>query len=273
MKKTISVVAVVRNDNYGLHLEDRLIGFFNSIRECIYNIELVLVEWNPPTDRKSFYEEFYHIIPNNKKLKIITVLNDTHKKIEHNQYFNVFEYWAKNVGARNASNDYVLFTNPDNIFTKELWDELFLNLSPEHFIRAVRADFFYQKLDYKNLTVSEIVNTLPIMAIHNHSVPNERFFGNAAGDFLCTSKESVFKIKGYDEYSTFSHIDAMILDKLGNTGLNQKLFNNYTYHIDHYRPNNNTADIYNLYTVDINGYVYKDDWGLLNENIIIKNYN
>ena len=68
MGKKLSVIGVVRNDNYGLHLRERLIGFFKSIQECKYDIELVLTEWNPPSDKKSFYDEYKDIIPINETI-------------------------------------------------------------------------------------------------------------------------------------------------------------------------------------------------------------
>ena len=47
--KKISIICVVRNDNYGLHQADRTIGFLKSLNEIPNkdSYEIILVEWNP----------------------------------------------------------------------------------------------------------------------------------------------------------------------------------------------------------------------------------
>jgi len=270
MNKKLSVIGVVRNDNYGMYLRERLTGFFKSIQECKYDIELVLTEWNPPSSEKSFYDEFKDIIPTNKDVKIITVSNEIHNRIQNSNLFPVFEYWAKNVAARHSSGDYLLFTNPDNIFVENLWDQIFDNLDDDHFLRAARSDVNYANIDFKNLNVNEIVSLLPHKITHSYDNSGELFY-NASGDFLCVSKNKFSEVCCYDELTTYSHIDSFALNKLNRHGIRQKVLNEVTYHIDHSRPHLNTMRTYGLETSESNKNTYKENWGLLGEELEIKN--
>jgi hypothetical protein len=265
----LSVVVVVRNDNYGLYLQDRLTCFFKSIQECPFDLELVLVEWNPPKENKSFFEEFESILPTNKIIKIITVPNEIHSKLPNSNHFPVFEYIGKNCGGRHSSGEYILFTNPDNIITPNLWVETFNTLSPERFLRASRCDIFYNSdIDYNKYSLDEIILNSTIKNKYNYV---EGLFGEASGDFLCIRAEDFYRVKGYDEGFTYSHFDSAFLNKLSYHQINQIVLNNSTYHIDHARPNLEKANSLNLMTGNVD-HTYNDDWGLLNEQIKIQKY-
>jgi len=267
---TLSVVVVVRNDNYGLYLRDRLNCFFKSIQNCPYNLELILVEWNPPSENKTFYEEFKTILPTNCNIKIVTVSNNTHIKLPNSNHFPVFEFIAKNCGARHCSGEYILFTNPDNIFNQNIWKETFESLSPEFFLRAPRHDLFHNEIiDYETSTIDEILSKSVIK--YQAGYNGEGLFDYASGDFLCVKREIFYTIKGYDEKYTYSYFDGMILKKLSNFKIIQKVLNNCTHHIDHSRPNLSLAQSLNLMTDYWDTeHTYNDDWGLLNENIKIQ---
>jgi hypothetical protein len=272
MNKKLSVIGVVRNDEYGMYLRERLTGFFKSIQECKYDIELVLIEWNPPSFRQSFYDEYKDIIPTNKKIKIVTVPNEIHNKIKNSELFPVFEYLGKNVGARHSSGDYILFTNPDNIFVESLWDQIFDNLDNVYFLRAARSDVNYVNIDFKNLNVNEIVSLLPHKITHSYDNSGNLFY-NASGDFLCVSKNKFSEVCCYDELLTYSHIDSFALNKLNKHGMKQKVLNEVTYHIDHLRPHLRTMNRYGLETSEYAPHTYNKNWGLLGEELKIKEYN
>jgi len=262
----LSVVAVVRNDNYGLYFQDRLTCFFKSIQECPFDLELVLVEWNPPQENKSFFEEFKSILSTNKITKIITVSNEIHNKLPNSNHFPVFEYIGKNCGGRHSSGEYILFTNPDNILTSDLWIETFNALSPECFLRAPRCDVFHNNnINYNVLSLNEIILNSAIKNKYNYT---GGLFGEASGDFLCVMAKDFHRVKGYDEGFTYSHFDSAFLNKLSHHQIHQVVLDNSTYHIDHSRPNLEKANNLNLMTKSVN-HTYHDNWGLLDELIEI----
>jgi hypothetical protein len=271
MNKKLSVIGVVRNDDYGMYLKERLTCFFKSIQECEYDIELVLTEWNPPSDRKSFYEEYKNILPTNKKIKIVTVSNEIHNSLQNSHLFPVFEYLGKNVAARHSTGDYLLFTNPDNIFVKDLWDEIFENLDDTHFLRAARSDIFFKYINFEDLNVQEILKKLPTKETHWYNNSGE-LFGNASGDFLCVEKNNFLKICGYDELYTYSHIDSLGLFKLRKSGIKQKVLSNVTYHIDHLRPHILTMVANNVETKGRIKHTFNDNWGLSDKDLEISEY-
>jgi len=265
----LSVVVVIRNDNYGLYFQDRLVCFFKSIQECPFDLELILVEWNPPQENKSFFEEYKSILPTNKIIKIITIPNQIHNKLPNSTHFPVFEYIGKNCGGRHSSGEYILFTNPDNILPHHLWIETFNNLSPECFLRAPRYDIFHNDvINYYDSTLDEIILKSDIKNKYTYT---EGLFGEASGDFLCVKAEDFYKVKGYDEGFTYSHFDSAFLRKLTHHQIHQTVLNNCTYHIDHSRPNLEKANNLNLMTRSVD-HTYHDDWGLVNELIEINLY-
>jgi hypothetical protein len=251
-----------------MYLKERLICFFKSIENCNESIELVMVEWNPPQNSKSFLDEFGIFFPKNKKIKIVTVPNIVHSKIKNNEHFPVFEYIAKNCGARHSSGEYILFTNPDNIFIGELWDELFSSIDSELFLRAGRCDIEHGVIEYESLPIDEILIKSKIL---NKYTYNDGLFYEASGDFLCISKENFYKAKGYEEIDTYSHIDSLFLDKINQLGVKQKVLSNYTYHIEHSRPNLLNAINLGLVTnYNKINFSNDDNWGLKNEKLNIE---
>lgn len=280
--KKLSVIAVVRNDNYGVYLNDRLICFFKSIEMCPYDIDLILVEWNPPANTKSFYDEYKDILPKNKTIKIITVPNELHEGIKNSNHFNVFEYYAKNCGLRHVETEYVLFTNPDNIFVESVWHDIHNNLTPQTYLRIHRADLLHKNIEFKNMSVQEIISSLTYFRIHEW-IPNlsaddillgnypeeQPIFENASGDFICAKTSECIDFGGFDEASTYSHFDSWFVRKLWHNQSNQIVLKGLIYHIHHQRPNIETAEKKNLYTsLHYSEHKNPSDWGLLNKTLI-----
>lgn len=211
------------------------------------DVEIILVDWNPPENKPSFNESLI-LEKSELDVKVIQVSNEIHQTIENSDKMPIFEYLAKNVGIRRAKGEFVLSTNPDIIFSVELTNYFkTMDLRNECFYRIDRYDlsdeiptsFSYTKknnfskknvsrirkkdfIRYKNF--GERVNHLlynrlkqPKRILHNLShmykktIQVESIYDlhlRASGDFLLMSKNNWFKIKGYPELNTYSHLDG-----------------------------------------------------------------
>jgi len=120
----LSIVATSRNDNHGGYLTHRMQHFVNGlVAQCKRHglrAELVLVEWNPPADRRPLAEELAW--PEDCgpcDIRIITVPREVHARIPHGDKLPLFQMIAKNVGIRRARGQFVLATNIDILFSNE----------------------------------------------------------------------------------------------------------------------------------------------------------
>lgn len=147
MKKPyISFIAASRNDNHGGSLNRRMQIFIDAlIEQCDrhqLDAELILVEWNPPAERKSLAEEMRW--PKSKghcDVRIVTVPPEIHARHRHAESLPLFQMIAKNVGIRRARGEYIVCTNIDIIFSDELMAFLAKRqLTPDKVYRSLRVD-------------------------------------------------------------------------------------------------------------------------------------
>lgn len=124
----VSIVIAGRNDDYGDKFLPTLNRFIKHLDYQLQHhqfnlIELVVVEWNPLPKKPLLHKVLTPA--KNFVIRIITVPADVHKAIP-NDAPPVLEFWAKNVGSRRARGQFILATNPDIIFSKEIIDKIAL---------------------------------------------------------------------------------------------------------------------------------------------------
>src|SRR5215472_8189849 len=141
----LSVVATTRNDNHGGDLTRRTQAFIDGLAAQATRhrvpIELVMVEWNPPPDRRSLAEEmrwpkstpFY-------RSRIITVPADVHATLDPEFRLPLYQMIGKNVGIRRARAPFILATNVDLLFSDALFQEFSRGVKPDRLYRADRCD-------------------------------------------------------------------------------------------------------------------------------------
>jgi len=143
----LSFVVAARNDNYGGDFKHRMQVFVNvlagwALRHEL-NAELIIVEWNPPSDRLSLKEQIEW--PANLgplRVRLVEVPHAVHARLPNSGRLPLFEYIAKNVGIRRAQGSYILATNPDLVYSGELVGWLAARrLSPGKYYRIDRYDF------------------------------------------------------------------------------------------------------------------------------------
>jgi hypothetical protein len=145
-KNYLSIVVTSRNDNHGGNLMHRTQLFINGLLEQCrrhrIRAELIMVEWNPPTDRPRLKEALSW--PKEKGLcdvRIIEVPPEIHRRFKHSDRLPLFQMIAKNVGIRRARGSFVLATNIDILFSDEMMDFLASKrLRPKRMYRVDRYD-------------------------------------------------------------------------------------------------------------------------------------
>lgn len=282
----ISIICVSRNDNYGMHQDARTRVFLNGLNQIpnkeLY--ELIFVDWNQVPDSVSFYEQYKELFPKDLRTKIVTVPQEVHKSLVGSSVSKVLEYHGKNVGARNSSGSYLIFTNPDNFFFPELWKHVEENISDEFFLRLCRYDVripYIGNIDVDTINGRALIeNPLHFYSAPNYSIQKpfeylelEKGFEweinheGASGDFLGVSKKNFEKINGYVEHYTYGGFDGIILRELVREGVKQFILPTFSIHIDHSRE----RVIGSRPTEMDASFVKSDDWGLLNnQNIFVQ---
>lgn len=141
----LSVVATSRNDNHGGSLTRRMQhfvdGFVAQCKRHHLRAELIIVEWNPPEDRKPLAEELKwpeHLGP--CEIRIITVPPEIHRTFRHHEKLPLFQMIAKNVGIRRARGKFILATNIDILFSDEVVRLMRDSLRSGRLYRAPRCD-------------------------------------------------------------------------------------------------------------------------------------
>jgi hypothetical protein len=124
----LSVVATARNDDHGGDLLHRMQLFVNGlVSQCErhrLHAELVLVEWNPPSERPHLAHSL--IWPESERcaIRVIQVPGDVHSRFAHSDRLPLFQMIAKNVGIRRARGQFILATNVDVLFSHKLMEFL-----------------------------------------------------------------------------------------------------------------------------------------------------
>jgi hypothetical protein len=202
----LSVVVAARNDNYGdsqfdgiYDLEFKPLTNLERIRYCLKNnsavlnsvfendFEIILIDWCPINEKYLFLDEelnqlnLMHIVVEKSAVKS--------RKLNPNSFY---EYFAKNVGLRKASGDYILVMNSDGFFDEEFAQELKSQISTlsSNYLRP------YSRIDVSEVEPIKIENEGK--TILPGTLEGE-IGGAAAGDFLLAHAKLWSKAEGFNE--------------------------------------------------------------------------
>lgn len=121
----LSLVVTARNDDHGGNLLGRMQLFVSGwiTQACRHNLasELIIVEWNPPSDRSRLRESLQW--PESFgpcEVRFIEVPAELHQRYQHAEALPLYQMIAKNVGIRRARGRFILATNIDILFSNEL---------------------------------------------------------------------------------------------------------------------------------------------------------
>jgi len=265
----ITIITTGRDDDYGQGFLDRLkksiLTNIQYLEKNKIDYEYIVAEWNPVKNFISQNEDFVEMFKNERLKNVIAMPTVSEKEGLSREVF--FEYFAKNLGARMASNDMLLFLNSDIIVSENCFDKI-INLCKDknnknHFYRARYRGQYDNNL-----------NLITVEDCHYPRNPDSIICGYCSGDFLLVHKEIFYNVaKGYDETNSNhrksfqSGMDGEILWNLHKNNITLEFIEEKYFHINHGHPNK----VDGFYNTD--GYVNKDNWGFIdyNKNIIKPN--
>ncbi|KAI9488275.1 hypothetical protein BDB00DRAFT_772861 [Zychaea mexicana] len=225
----LSIVIVTRMDDYAGNQHHRLQNFIDSAyllaEHTREKIELLVVEWNPPKDRRRFLDAFRFRRSEHLTYRIITVPDKIHEALPNRGDAPLHEFEGKNVGIRFARGEFVVCTNQDDI-----WSHNFHNAIKS---RAFKKDIIYlQRQDRHNIheNLPPTIVNLPAMPDDDmlymacqlneqdwgkYQLPDEAEvtpdnllrLGDQAGDFTMAHRDTWKKAKGYRESGGVAWVD------------------------------------------------------------------
>jgi hypothetical protein len=200
--RKLSVVCGGRNDSYAGNFKERMMAAVErNQREAgqrRMQVEWIFVEWNPTSDDYLSYDLA------RRAFRCYVVSPEIHKatvgpRVADRMTF--MQFFAKNVGIRRATGDWILVTNADCVFDENVWDFVSKRkLCPEVVYRAERCDidcsYFDKPFEAMRRNISR-----------RHSTAGGRHFTQGSGDFVLFSSRHLV---GYDERINFSdaHVDG-----------------------------------------------------------------
>jgi len=151
----------------------------------------------------------------------------------------MYEYLAKNVGARRARAPWLLICNPDSVISSEIVEFISRQqLEPTHFYRAYRVAG--RELKPRSVPPSEILaevaSTLPVFVGGTTFLTDtSQAYIHESGDFLLVSREDFEAVGGCPEAPFNTHLDSMTMLKLASLrrGVFQSILAYPIYHQPH----------------------------------------
>lgn len=232
MKPYLSIVMGI-GGQYSSDLHNRLMTSTRHTIACaeMYNVsmELIIVCWNMPRVKVGWVEQ---LPKTDIRIRVIDT-EDAHDQVPNPYGFKYFEWYPKNIGIRRAQGEFVLSTNPDDIFSPNLFS-YFKQRRLEHnyYYRADRYDYRDDEIYAvcRNDGVYWPGNPLPPASGKTHFC--------ASGDFTLMSSHDWFKIHGNPEVAYNHTVDGQTLHIANWMGLRQCILPYPIFHPDHVRTLN-----------------------------------
>ncbi|CAO3599688.1 unnamed protein product [Absidia cylindrospora] len=208
----LSIVVVTRMDDYAGDQHHRLQNFIDSAyllaEKTREKIELLIVEWNPPDDRRGVIDAFRFRRSDYLTNRIITVSKKLHQVLPNRGNSPLHEFEGKNVGIRFARGEFVVCTNQDDI-----WSHNFHN--------AIQSRVFEKGIIYlQHQDVHNIHDTLPPSIVQVPPFADDTILYNSCrlgnqewGQFsmpapLDVTRSNIFKISDQAGDFTLAHRDT-----------------------------------------------------------------
>jgi len=235
----LSVVLTGRNDGYGGDFVGRFVRAlrFNHRELTARGVghEVVFVEWAPPADAPLLIERLLEMAPEiDPSVCSWYVVDGRYQEaLSQNLRVRYLEFLAKNVGIRRARGRFVLTTNCDVYFGRDVLGALADGrLRPRVLYRAPRHDI-KRTVDQSSLDW-EILEDPRNLEGEAYSL-KPPYMGSGTGDFVLLDRDSFHAIGGFNEVYRVARIgiDRNVLVKALSSGLAIADIGGPVYHVNH----------------------------------------
>jgi hypothetical protein len=244
-------------------------GLLEQARRCGLRAELVIVEWNPPTDRPRLREVLRWPVDRGPcRVRVIEVPTEIHRRFDPSDRLPLFQMIGKNVGIRRAQGHFILATNMDILFSDEI--VRFFASGPLMRGRMYRVDRYDVRLDVRNhVSIDQQLLHCPYNVTRIYSREGTRILGeevgaaqmlkrrlgafrhrversirfadrplhtNACGDFTLMAREHWYGVRGYPEFAVRAFkLDGLLCYAAHYSGARETILKDpmRIYHIDH----------------------------------------
>ena len=251
---SISIIVVGRNDNYGGDFSKRLQATLDFNFSRLPNSEIIYIEWNRIEDRPG---DCKWIVERYKNAKCFIVPKTIHDSVCRNPKMPMMEYFAKNLGIRKATGDWILMINAD-VF---IGNDVLSNMKRLNKDTVYGTHYVSIKWDGKPLTDHHQQDESNVVI----KFPAPAELGSVVGNFILTHKKNWLKATGYDESlkNVRAGVDSNGLDQLLYLGLKTLVIGHH-YHLDHpesiIHGLNDTHGIHHFKNIP---YKNPGNWGLI----------
>lgn len=250
--KKLSYVVVSKNDNYDPNnlekLYVNLVNNLNSLKELNVDVEPVLVDWC--SEKYLFEEETIQSIQHDINHVIVDPSLLEKDGLDKNMFY---EYFAKNVGIKHSTGEYILIQNSDVVNSEELAKSIKSML--DYGIKGVYGrPTIRLSCNYPNLEpVKEVL-----------TIWDKPFADMFPGDFLLVHRDDMINLaQGYDETNpnhrrkvAQTHMDVEILLQMNYKNIRPFFLNGHYWHFDHAKSHDYQNSLRN-----VQGYTNREGWG------------
>ena len=220
----LSVVTYVRNDGYTSDYEKRVLRatrcLVHQLTGADLDCEVILVEWNPRSDRPLILDQFKEF-----KSRNVTVRGYVVPTRYHDRYLGSREGGlhidAPNVGLRRARGRFLLPKASDTFLSKALVETLASKTLDERGVyRCDRFDVEVDMNDYDSVDDETLLSRLEVLEGHRCGRLKQPehwrvrdLHTNACGDFTLMSRQLWSKVRGYpaDKTTLSLDLDSLLL--------------------------------------------------------------
>lgn len=215
----LSVILTMRDDEYGggtgiwKRSLNSLTQFAYWAKAYYLPYEIVLGEYNKrPTDGSLEARIRSSPFPRDTLVRIRTVPHSVHVERWPDEPNRLWEYIGKNVAARAARGQFLLFTNPDDIYDSRLIGLLARqSLNPAAVYRVKREDA--GNTDYARVREPALHTESALLNINDEGAKPNSVYTDGSGDFTLVHRDTVMAIGGYPEIPWNRHVDSLGLNR------------------------------------------------------------